>query len=220
MMLCPVTHQMLRGGPRQVPDEEPNRPVRHDRDPRRQRRGPAGAAGTARRAHAAAHAEVEPGDERKQNKTEQNRTMPMPMQTDAHAEVEPGEETKRNKTKRDKSSMFFFIRGWSRNRTKPPSEPCAGWVPPPPPPAYVALSSLLDVWFHVFPLLPFRLLFRVLSVPRPFFLCQVADDDRSLLPALECLASIVIAVGGALDVSVLSQPGVLSQPVAVQADFT
>eukprot|EP00903_Cladosiphon_okamuranus_P010633 g10055.t1 len=28
---------------------------------------------------------------------------------------------------------------------------------------------------------------------------QVADDDRSLLPALECLASIVIAVGGALD---------------------
>ena len=71
----------------------------------------------------------------------------------------------------------------------------------------------------MFPLLPFRLLFCVLSVPRPFFLCQVADDDRSLLPALECLASIVIAVGGALDVSVLSQPGVLSQPVAVQADL-
>lgn len=30
---------------------------------------------------------------------------------------------------------------------------------------------------------------------------QVADDDRTLLPALECLASIVVAVGGALDVS-------------------
>lgn len=29
---------------------------------------------------------------------------------------------------------------------------------------------------------------------------QVADDDRTLLPALECLASIVIAVGGALEV--------------------
>ncbi|CAM9750697.1 unnamed protein product, partial [Scytosiphon promiscuus] len=28
---------------------------------------------------------------------------------------------------------------------------------------------------------------------------QVADDDRTLLPALECLASIVIAVGGALE---------------------
>ncbi|CAN0328462.1 unnamed protein product, partial [Laminaria digitata] len=28
---------------------------------------------------------------------------------------------------------------------------------------------------------------------------QVADDDRTLLPALECLASIVIAVGRALE---------------------
>lgn len=31
---------------------------------------------------------------------------------------------------------------------------------------------------------------------------QVADDDRTLLPALECLASIVIAVGPALEVCV------------------
>ena len=109
MMLCPVTHQMLRGGPRQVPDEEPNRPVRHDRDPRRQRRGPAGTAGTARRAHAAAHAEVEPGDERKENQTEQNHADAHVDR--CHAEVEPGEETKRNKTKQDNSSMFFFLSG-------------------------------------------------------------------------------------------------------------
>ncbi|CAB1119753.1 unnamed protein product [Ectocarpus sp. CCAP 1310/34] len=32
---------------------------------------------------------------------------------------------------------------------------------------------------------------------------QVADDDRTLLPALECLASIVIAVGGALDAYIM-----------------
>ena len=45
---------------------------------------------------------------------------------------------------------------------------------------------------------------RTLHHPHPLFgACgaKVADDDRTLLPALECLASIVIAVGGALEVS-------------------
>lgn len=43
----------------------------------------------------------------------------------------------------------------------------------------------------------FFCLLRMLDLHHPR---QVADDDRTLLPALECLASIVIAVGGALDV--------------------